>query len=91
MKKIIAIAALALSFMPLARAEATVGDKVSEVKTDAVQTKRKAGAEIRETGREAKAEGRKVRQAVITRCADGRHTIRGKSGCLGHGGVWDPK
>jgi len=91
MRKIIGIAALALAFAPLAQAQQTVGDKVDEVKTDAVQTKRKAGAEIRETGREVKAEGRKVRQAVITRCADGRHTIRGKSGCIGHGGVWDPK
>ena len=84
MRKTIAIAALALAFVPLAQAEETVGDK-------AVNTKRAAGAEIRHAGREVKQTGREVRQAVITRCADGRHTLRGKSGCLGHGGVFDPK
>ena len=84
MKKIIGTIVLISAFAPLAHAEETVGDK-------AVQAKRSAGAEIRHAGREVKAEGRKARQAVITRCADGRHTAKGASGCAGHGGVSDPK
>ena len=91
MKKIIGTIALVLAFMPLAHAQESVGDKAREAKTDAVQAKRKAGREVRHAGREAKATGRKARQAVITRCADGRHTVKGASGCAGHGGVRDPK
>jgi len=91
MGKIIGTIALVLAFMPLAHAQETIGDKAREAKTDAVQAKRKAGREIRHAGREVKATGRKARQAVITRCADGRHTAKGASGCVGHGGVRDPK
>ena len=89
MRKIIGIAALVFAFTPLAYAE-TVGDAAREAKNDAVQAKRKAGREIRATGRTVKKTGRKARQAVITRCADGRHTVRGARGCAGHGGVRDP-
>jgi hypothetical protein len=91
MKIIVGTIALILAFMPLAYAQESVGDKAREAKTDAVKAKRAAGKEIRRTGREAKAAGRKARQAVITRCADGRHTVKGASGCVGHGGVSDPK
>jgi hypothetical protein len=84
MKKIIGTIALLFAFLPFAHAAETVGDKAQEAKTDAVKAKREAGKQIRHTGR-------KVRQAVITRCADGRHTIKGASGCKGHGGVLDPK
>jgi hypothetical protein len=91
MKKIIGTIALLLAFMPLAYAAETAGDKAQDVKTDAVKAKRTAGKEIRHAGRQIKATGRKARQAVITRCADGRHTIKGASGCKGHGGVSDPK
>jgi len=91
MRQLIATIALALAFIPFAYAEESIGDKAHEVKEDAVQAKRTAGEEIRHTGREIKATGRKARQAVITRCADGRHTVKGASGCAGHGGVLDPK
>ena len=91
MKIIIGTIALILAFNPLAHAQETVGDKAREVKTDAVNAKRKAGRNVRQAGRETKAAGRKARQAVITRCADGRHTVKGASGCRGHGGVLDPK
>ena len=91
MTKVIGTVVLTLALIPLAHAQETVGDKAREVKQDAVQTKREAGKEIRKTGREVKKTGRKARQAVITRCADGRHTARGASGCVGHGGVRDPK
>ena len=90
MKKLLGTVALILAFTPLAHATA-VGDAAREVKSDAVQAKRSAGAEIRHAGREVKAAGREVRQAVIFRCADGRHTARRASGCAGHGGVQDPK
>ena len=91
MRNIVGAIALVLAFIPLAHAQQTAGDKAREVKTDAVNAKRKAGKNIRKAGRETKAAGRKARQAVITRCADGRHTVKGKSGCVGHGGVQDPK
>ena len=91
MKKILGALALALAFMPAAYAQETAGDKASEAKTDAVKAKRTAGKNVRQTGRAVKATGRKARQAVITRCADGRHTVKGASGCAGHGGVRDPK
>ena len=91
MRKIIGTIALILAFMPLAHAQESIGDKAREAKTDAVKAKRAAGKEIRKTGREVKATGRKARQAVITRCADGRHTVKGAAGCAGHGGVRDPK
>ena len=91
MKRIIGTIALVLAFVPLGHAEESVGDKASEAKADAVSAKRAAGEDIRHAGREMKAVGREARQAVITRCADGRHTIKGASGCMGHGGVHDPK
>jgi hypothetical protein len=91
MIKIIATIALALAFMPLAQAGEPVGDKAHEAKAEAVKAKRTTGKDIRHTGRKIKAAGRKARQAVITRCADGRHTVKGASGCAGHGGVRDPK
>ena len=79
------LALLLVCSLPVRAAEGeTVGDS-------AVKAKREAGKEVRKTGREVKAAGRKARQAVITRCADGRHTVRGASGCVGHGGVKDPK
>ena len=91
MRKIVATIVLALALIPLAHAQETVGDKAREAKEEAVKAKRSAGREIRRGGRELKATGRKARQAVITRCADGRHTARGAAGCVGHGGVRDPK
>ena len=91
MRKMIGTIVLTLALIPFAHAQETVGDKAREAKEDAVQAKRSAGREIRRTGREIKKTGRKARQAVITRCADGRHTVKGASGCVGHGGVRDPK
>ena len=92
MRTVFATIALVLAFMPAAQAaEESVGDKAREVKAEAVEAKRAAGKEVRQAGREVKKTGRKVRQAVITRCADGRHTAKGAAGCAGHGGVLDPK
>jgi len=91
MKQIIGTIALIFAFIPLVHAEETIGDKAQEAKSDAVQAKRTAGKNIRHAGREIKASGRKARQTVITRCADGRHTAKGASGCVGHGGVRDKK
>ena len=91
MRKTIGTIVLSLALIPFAHAQSTVGDKVGEVADDAVKAKRAAGAEIRSAGRAVKSTGRKARQAVITRCADGRHTAKGARGCRGHGGVQDPK
>ena len=91
MTKLLATLTLVLALIPLAHAQERVGDKLSEAKDDAVTTKREVGRDLRAAGRDAKREGRKVRQAVVTRCADGRHTIKGRRGCVGHGGVHDPK
>jgi hypothetical protein len=91
MKQVLATIVLALAFVPLVRAGESVGDEAREAKANAVEAKRTAGKEVRQTGRKIKASGRKVRQAVITRCADGRHTVKGASGCAAHGGVLDPK
>ena len=96
MRNITGAIVLVLALAPLAYAQETntretIGDKASEVKTEAVEAKREAGQEIRQAGREVKAAGREARQAVITRCADGRHTVKGASGCVGHGGVEDPR
>ena len=92
MRTIIGTIALILALVPVARAaEESVGDKAREAKVEVVEAKRAAGKEVRQAGRKVKKTGRKVRQAVITRCADGRHTAKGSSGCAGHGGVLDPK
>jgi hypothetical protein len=92
MRKIIGTIALVLALMPVARAaEESAADKAREVKVEAVEAKRATGKEVRKAGRKVKKTGRKVRQAVITRCADGRHTVKGASGCADHGGVLDPK
>ena len=92
MRNIVGAIALALVLAPVAHAaEESVGDKADKAKVEAVQAKRAAGKEVRQAGRQVKKTGRKVRQAVITRCADGRHTVKGASGCVGHGGVLDPK
>jgi hypothetical protein len=84
MRRIVGTIALTFVFGPLGHAEETIGDKAAEAA-------RAAGKDIREAGREMKAAGRKARQAVVTRCADGRHTVKGASGCARHGGVRDPK
>ena len=91
MIQIVATIALVLALIPLAHAGETVGEKAGEVKVKAVEAKREAGKDIRQGGRKVKKSGRKARQALITRCADGRHTVKGASGCAGHGGVLDPK
>ena len=90
MKKIVATIALLLAFASAAHAQDTLGDKAREAKADAVAAKRAAGQDIRKAGRQVKATGRTARQAVITRCADGRHTIRGASACAGRRGLRNP-
>lgn len=92
MRTTIGTIALILALMPVARAaEESIGDKVDEAKVKTVEATREAGKELRQAGREVKKTGREIRQAIITRCADGRHTIKGPPGCEGHGGVHDPK
>jgi hypothetical protein len=91
MKNIFGAIALIVAFIPHVQAEETVGDKAQEVKDEAVKAKRAAGKSIRSAGRAVKATGREARQAVIVRCADGRHAVKRATACDGHGGVQDPK
>jgi hypothetical protein len=87
MKECIGVFALTFLFIPFGYAQDSVGDKAQEVKSSAVQTKDAVAEDAREAGQEVKKATHKARRAVFTRCADGRHTIKGASGCDGHGGV----
>ena len=87
MNKLVGAIALILAFIPFAYADDNPGDKTRETRTDTAQSPSTVGDGVRQVGREIKAGGRKVRRAVVTRCADGRHTVKGRAGCAGHGGV----
>ena len=87
MNKFVGAIALICAFIPLSYANEDTGDKTRETKTDAPQSQSTIGDDVRHAGREIKAAGRKVRRAVVTRCADGRHTVRGRAACASHGGV----
>jgi hypothetical protein len=45
------------------------------------------GDAVGEAGREVKKAAKEAEKVVWTRCADGRKTVKGKTGCNGHGGV----
>jgi hypothetical protein len=45
------------------------------------------GDSVNEAAGEVKKAAKKTHDVVWTRCADGRKTVKGKSGCNGHGGV----
>jgi predicted small secreted protein len=81
MKKFIGIIALISAFVPLSHAQENSGG------TSASQHPATVGDGVRQVGRDIKTAGHKVRRAVVTLCADGRHTIKGRAGCKGHGGV----
>jgi len=87
MNKLVGAVALMCAFIPFSQADESLGDKTQETKTDVVGSQSTIGDGVRQVGREAKAAGRKVRRAVVTRCADGRHTVRGRAECASHGGV----
>ena len=87
MNKLIASAALIFAFATSVQAQDTVEDKAPATKAETTQSTRTVGDDVRQAGREIKSTAHKARKAVVTRCADGRHTIKGASGCNGHGGV----
>lgn len=87
MNRLVGAIALICAFIPFSHANENPRDKTRETKTDAAQSQSTIGDGVRQVGREIKAGGRKVRRAVVTRCADGRHTVKGRAGCAGHGGV----
>ena len=87
MNKLLGAMALICAFIPLLHANENNGDKTRETKTDATQSQSTIGDSVRQVGSEIKSAGRKVRRAVVTRCADGRHTVKGRAGCTSHGGV----
>ncbi len=49
------------------------------------------GDAVGEAGKEVKKAAKATHDVVWTRCADGRKTVKGKSGCDGHGGVAHPR
>ena len=87
MNKLVGAIALMCAFIPFSNADENPSNKTQETKTEAVQSQSTIGDGVRQVGREAKTAGRKVRRAVVTRCADGRHTVKGRAECASHGGV----
>lgn len=87
MNKLIAALALIGALIPLSSAQENADNKAAPAKSSESQSPSTIGDGVREAGREIKSAGRKVRRAVITRCADGRHTIKGRAACANHGGV----
>ena len=87
MNKLVGAIALMCAFIPFSQADENPGDKTQETKTDAAQSQSTIGDGVRQVDSEVKAAGRKVRRAVVTRCADGRHTVKGRAECASHGGV----
>lgn len=87
MNKLIGAIALICAFIPFTHASENAGDKPHETQTEASKSPSTIGDGLSQVGHDIKAAGRKVRRAVVTRCADGRHTVRGKSACASHGGV----
>jgi hypothetical protein len=87
MKNLIAAIALLCSLIPVSQASDNPGDPARATKSEPAQAPETIGDGVRQVGREIKSAGRTVRRAVVTRCADGRHTVRGKAACAGHGGV----
>jgi len=82
MKKIIGIVALMSAFIPLSHAQESAGGTTASSEHPTT-----IGDGVRQVGRDAKTAGHKARRVVSTLCADGRHTIKGRAGCNGHGGV----
>lgn len=87
MNKRIGVFILTCAFIPLLHANDNAVDKTRETKAEAAQSPGTIGDGVRQAGNEIKAAGRKVRRAVVTRCADGRHTVKGTAACASHGGV----
>ncbi len=88
MKKTVLTIVLMTALIPFAYGQAHSADTPQPAKNaDAAQSPETIGDGIREAGREIETAGRKVRRAVVTQCADGRHTVRGREACAKHGGV----
>jgi hypothetical protein len=88
MKTLIAMAALVVSFNALAQAEGPQPKDTQPAKqTQPLKPGETVGDKVSEAGREIKRDARQAHDAVWLRCADGRKTLKGKSGCKGHGGV----
>ena len=87
MNKLVGVIALMCALVPLSYAVENPGNKTEETTTDAAQSQSTIGDGARQVGREVKAASRKVRRAVVTRCADGRHTVKGRAEFASHGGV----
>jgi len=87
MRRLIGTIVFLLAFSPISHAQDSGGDKAQETKDGVAKATDTVADGAREVGKEVKDAAHKARRAVFTRCADGRHTIKGQSGCNGHGGV----
>ena len=88
MKKTVLTIVLMAALIPFAYGQERSADTPQpKKKADTAQSQETIGDGIREAGREIETAGRKVRRAVVTQCADGRHTVRGREACAKHGGV----
>jgi len=87
MNKLVGAIALICAFIPFSQADENTGDKTQETKTEAAQSPSTIGDGARQVVSEIKTASRKVRRAVVTLCADGRHTVKGTAECASHGGV----
>lgn len=87
MNKLVGAVALICAFIPFSYADESPGDKTQETKADTAQSPSTIGDGARQVVSEIKTAGRTVRRAVVTLCADGRHTVKGRAECASHGGV----
>jgi hypothetical protein len=88
MRTLIGMAALVVSFHAFAQAEGPQPKDTQPAKqTQPLKPGETVGDKVGEAARDVKQGARQAHDAVWTRCADGRKTLKGKSGCRGHGGV----
>jgi len=87
MNRLVGAIASICAFVSFSHAQENAGNHAQQTKPDTAQSQSTIGDGVRKAGREIKSAGRTVRRVVVTRCADGRHTVKGKSACASHGGV----
>ena len=86
MNKLLGTLILICAFAPAVYAQNTT-DQPQPTPPASSQQPQTVGDGVRQAGHEIKKGAHKVRKAIVTTCADGRHTIKGHAGCNGHGGV----
>ena len=87
MKKLIGAVALVFALVPYAQAQETPVEKAPATQASSEQLPPTIGDGVRQAGKKVKKTAKKVRRVIVTRCADGRHTVKGQAECASHGGV----